>query len=64
MTTESIDSRIEAVLPHLANKADVESLRTEMYRMEARLIKWIVGSMVTMTVIISSIITIFRLLAP
>ncbi len=73
MTTENIDTRItriEATLPYLATKAGVESLRTDlqsqMYRMEARLIKWTVGAIIAMSVITSSlmiiIITIFRLL--
>ena len=87
MTTESIDnriSRIEATLPHLATKADVESLRTDMiagdaalrtdmetlrgefksdieslrteiYQHEARLIKWMIGSVVTASIGASSL---------
>ena len=66
MTTENIDdrvSRIEGALPYLATKADLESLRGEMYRMEARLVKWMVGSVVAVAVIMSSVtITAFRFL--
>ena len=38
------------------------ALRTDIYRMEARLVKWNVGAIIAMTVITSSIMTIFRLL--
>ena len=77
MTTPNIDdriSRMEGALPYLATKADVESLRTDlktevgslradMYRMEARLIKWMVGGIAAMTVISSTIMfTIIRFL--
>ena len=76
MTTENIDTRItriEATLPHLATKSDIEalradnaSLRAEMYGIEARLTRWMVGTIIAMSVITSSvmtiIITIFRLL--
>ena len=71
-------SRMEGALPYLATKADVESLRTDlktevgslradmyrdMYRMEARLIKWMVGGIAAMTVISSTIMfTIIRFL--
>ena len=65
---------MEGALPYLATKADVESLRTDlktevgslradMYRMEARLIKWMVGGIAAMTVISSTIMfTIIRFL--
>lgn len=42
-----IDARvthIEAILPTLATKADVQELRAEMHDMRADLIKWIVGT--------------------
>ena len=47
-------------------KTEIGSLRADIYRdiyrMEARLIKWWVGSMIAMTVVISSLLTIFRFL--
>ncbi len=47
-------------------RTEIGSLRADIYRdiyrMEARLIKWWVGSMIAMTVVISSLLTIFRFL--
>ncbi len=60
-TSEERLSRLEGAYEHLATKADVESvkvdvesvkvsmesLRVEMARLEARLIKWMVGTVLT-----------------
>ncbi len=112
MTTPNIDNRIthiEATLPHLATKADVETLRadnaslrtdmiagdaalkseiaalridmtagnaalridmtagdaalrTDIYRMESRLIKWMVGMTVILSSLMTILLTIFRFL--
>ena len=43
-TTEERVSRIEGVLPHLATKADVAVVRTEIAKAEARLTKQIAES--------------------
>ncbi len=53
-TSEERLSRLEGAYEHLATKADVESvkvtveaLKVEIARPEARLIKWMVGTVVT-----------------
>ena len=35
---------IEAILPHLATKADIGDLRVDMERMQSSLIKWFIGT--------------------
>ena len=49
-TTEERLSRLEGVYDHLASKADVAELKTELKTdiaaMEARLVKWFAGLMV------------------
>ena len=35
---------IEAVLPHLATKADIADLRVDMERVQSSLIKWFIGT--------------------
>ena len=58
---------IQAVIPTLATKEDLErlrgefttgmeALRADMYRMEARLIRWMVGAVVASNVAIGSIV--------
>lgn len=37
-------THIEAVLPTLATKADLQEVRVEMHSMKAELVKWIVGT--------------------
>ena len=53
-TSEERLSRLEGAYEHLATKADVESvkvsmeaMKVEMARSEARLIKWMVGTVLT-----------------
>jgi len=40
-------AKLDASLPHLATKADVGALRAEMNGMETRMIKWIVGALLS-----------------
>ena len=40
-------ARLEAGYEHLATKADLANLRADMHRINATLIKWIVGFMLT-----------------
>ena len=35
---------IEAILPHLATKADIAELRVDMERLQSSLIKWFIGT--------------------
>jgi hypothetical protein len=42
-------SAIQATLPHLATKSDVADLRTAISSLEARIIKWIVATLLTST---------------
>ena len=35
---------IEAILPHLATKADIGELRVDMEKMQSALIKWFIGT--------------------
>lgn len=37
-------SAIKATLPHLATKADIHAVRSDMSALEARIIRWIVGT--------------------
>jgi hypothetical protein len=37
-------SAIKATLPHLATKAEINALRSDMSAMETRMIRWIVGT--------------------
>ena len=38
-------THIEAAVQHLATKADLAALRSEMHQMETRLTRWTVGTM-------------------
>ena len=38
-------THIEAAVEHLATKADLATLRSEMHQMETRLTRWTVGTM-------------------
>ncbi|MYB40941.1 MAG: hypothetical protein F4056_06005 [Chloroflexi bacterium] len=38
-------THIEAAMEHLATKADLATLRSEMHQMETRLTRWTVGTM-------------------
>ena len=42
-------SAILATIPHLATKSDVADLRTTIASLEARIIKWIVATLLTST---------------
>ena len=42
-------SAIQATLPHLATKSDVADLKTAISSLEARIIKWIVATLLTST---------------
>ena len=35
---------IEAILPHLATKADIGDLRVDMEKLQSSLIKWFIGT--------------------
>lgn len=36
-------SQVESALPHLATKADLAELKTELHKLETRLTRWIAG---------------------
>ena len=38
-------TRMETAIEHLATKADLAALRSEMHQMETRLTRWTVGTM-------------------
>ena len=40
-------AEIRAQLPHLATKADVHALRSDMNAMETRILKWMVGTVIS-----------------
>ena len=42
-----IRAKLDAVLPHLATKADLHALEARMHVIETRMIKWIVGAQLT-----------------
>ena len=78
-TSEERLSRLEGVYEHLATKADVESvkvdletvrvevatLKVEIARQETRLIKWMVGTVVTgiatTTAVVLAVVRLFEL---
>ncbi len=58
MATRTIEERlasIEATLPHLATKADLELLRGQVNLLETKLVKWMVGLMITSMIGASSL---------
>ncbi|MBJ7310963.1 hypothetical protein ACFOLJ_18260 [Rugamonas sp. CCM 8940] len=44
----ALETHFNTILPTLATKADIESLRVEMYKMSSELHKWMLASMVGM----------------
>ena len=62
-TTASLEQRVarlESAYEHLATKADLHQLESRLYKMESRLLRWVVGTLlasVGITVGIASGIT-------
>ena len=48
-------ARLEGAYEHLATKADIERLRTDIVGMESKIIKWLVGTVIASTVAASAI---------
>jgi hypothetical protein len=48
-------SDIAAVMPHLATKADIHAVRSDVNSMETRIIKWIVGTGIASVAVASAI---------
>ena len=44
----ALETHFNTILPTLATKADIESLRADMSRMSSELHKWVLGSMIGM----------------
>ena len=45
---------VEAVIPHLATKADIGELRVDIERMQNSLIKWFIGTwLATVTILVA-----------
>lgn len=47
-------SATTAVLPHLATKADLSALKSEVHSVEASLVKWIVGTAIASAAVASA----------
>lgn len=60
-TTEERVSRLEGAYEHLATKADVARLegemKAEMYRMESRIVRWIVSAAIISAAAAAAIVT-------
>lgn len=44
-------SGLTAIAPHLATKADVAEIKTEVARVDSSLIKWIVGTLLALALL-------------
>ena len=53
-TKASVDA-IAATIPHLATAASVSELRAEMSMMETRIIKWFMGTAITLTTLATTV---------
>ena len=47
---------IEAIIPHLATKADVAELRTDIEKTQSTLIKWFIGTWLASMTIIAAVL--------
>ena len=56
-TLEERVSRLEGGYEHLATKADVADLKSDIAHMEGRLLRWMIGMMLTSTAVAVSIAT-------
>ena len=54
-TIEQRVGQLEGAYEHLATKADLADLKTSIYQLETRMIRWMVGMMVGSVAIASSI---------
>ncbi|PSD33785.1 hypothetical protein C7E17_00155 [Stenotrophomonas maltophilia] len=45
---ESRVSKLEAILPTLATKADVESVRGDLHRMDASIVRWMIATVIAL----------------
>ena len=52
------DAYVEQKLKHYATKAEFEQLRTEIARVESRLIKWVVGTGIALALLIVAAIAV------
>ena len=53
-------SRLEGGYEHLATKADVADLKSDIAHMEGRLLRWMIGMMPTSTAVAVSIATLVQ----
>ncbi len=53
-------SRLEGGYEHLATKADVADLKSDIAHMEGRLLRWMIGMMLTSTAVAVSIATLVQ----
>lgn len=53
---KSAVSGLTHTIPHLATKADVEKIETSISRTESSLIKWLIGTVLTVAAIATSIL--------
>ena len=44
-----IETRLDGIESRMATKEDIANLRTEMAQMELRLLKWFIGTAITLT---------------
>lgn len=47
---------IKAEIPHLATKAEVQQVRTDIAAFQAKMIQWFIGTAITMTTAIFALI--------
>ena len=59
-TLEQRVSRLEGGYEHLATKADVADLKSDIAHMEGRLLRWMIGMMLTSTAVAVSIATLIQ----
>ena len=59
-TLEERVSRLEGGYEHLATKADVADLKSDIAHMEGRLLRWMIGMMLTSTAVAVSIATLVQ----
>lgn len=51
-----IETRLDGMDARMATKEDVANLRGEMHQMETRIIKWFVGTAITLSAAVSTLV--------
>ena len=59
----AVSTKLDTALPQLATKADLHSLRSDMSAMETRILKWMVGTVISgMAVAVAMAVAIVQIL--